>query len=70
MMANSQVGPRGLLFNPTIIVNGWSPLLAPPNPRTRDELVGFTGEANLLRQCSHINTYYRQLHNVSPPRRT
>jgi hypothetical protein len=47
MLANSQVGPRGRLFNPTAIANGWAPMLVAPNPKTRDELVQFTGELRL-----------------------
>jgi hypothetical protein len=45
ILANSQAGPRGPLYNPTIMLaQGWAPLLAAPNPRTRDELLVFTGE--------------------------
>ena len=45
ILANSQAGPRGPLYNPTLMqAQGWAPLLAAPNPRTRDELLIFTGE--------------------------
>ena len=45
ILANSQAGPRGPLYNPTLMQGqGWAPLLAAPNPRTRDELLIFTGE--------------------------
>ena len=45
VLANSQAGPRGPLYNPTLMqAQGWAPLLAAPNPRTRDELLIFTGE--------------------------
>ena len=44
LLANSQAGARGPLFNPTVLQNGWAPLLTAPNPRSRDELLGFTGE--------------------------
>ena len=48
ILANSQAGPRGPLYNPTLMQAqgwpGWAPLLAAPNPRTRDELLVFTGE--------------------------
>ena len=47
ILTNSQAGPRGLLFNPTAIVNGWAPLFTVPNPRTRDELLHFTSEFDL-----------------------
>jgi hypothetical protein len=44
LLANSKAGAWGPLFNPTILQNGWAPLLTAPNPRSRDELFGFTGE--------------------------
>ena len=45
ILANSQAGYRGSLYNPTLMAaQGWAPLLAAPNPRTRDELLVFTGE--------------------------
>ena len=45
ILANSQAVPRGSLYNPTLMAaQGWAPLLAAPNPRTRDELLVFTGE--------------------------
>jgi len=45
ILANSQAGPRGPLYNPTLMqAQGWAPLLAAPNPRTRDELLVFTSE--------------------------
>jgi hypothetical protein len=45
ILANSQAGPRGPLYNPILMqAQGWAPLLAAPNPRTRDELLIFTGE--------------------------
>jgi hypothetical protein len=44
ILANSQTGPRGPLYNPTLMAQGWAPLLAAPNPRTRDELLVFTGD--------------------------
>jgi hypothetical protein len=44
-LANSQAGPRGPLYNPILMqAQGWASLLAAPNPRTRDELLIFTGE--------------------------
>jgi len=44
MLANSQAGPRGVLCNPAVVANGWAQPLAPPNPRTRDELMNFSGK--------------------------
>ena len=44
MLANSNAGPRGRLFNPTAFANGWAPHLAAPNPTSRDELLSFTSE--------------------------
>ncbi|PPQ71436.1 hypothetical protein CVT26_011133 [Gymnopilus dilepis] len=42
LLANSQAGNRGVLYNPTALANGWAPPLAHPNPATRDELMTFT----------------------------
>ncbi|KAF8528103.1 hypothetical protein BU17DRAFT_81333 [Hysterangium stoloniferum] len=39
LLANSQAGTKGLLYNP--VQNGWV-LLAAPNPANRDELLTFT----------------------------
>ena len=47
VLANSQAGPHGLLFNPTAIMHGWAPLLTVPNLRTWDELLHFTSEFDL-----------------------
>jgi hypothetical protein len=44
LLANSHAGACGPLFNPTVLQHGWAPLLTAPNPRSRDELVAFTGE--------------------------
>ena len=41
LLANSQAGTRGRLYDPT--ANGWV-LLVAPNPATRDELMKFTRE--------------------------
>jgi hypothetical protein len=46
LLANSQAGTRGPLYNPTAMANGWAPYLVPPNPRTRDELLAFTSWFN------------------------
>ena len=44
ILSNATAGPAGILYNPTILLNGWAPELAAPNPRTRDELMVFTGK--------------------------
>ena len=33
LLANSQAGTPGPLYNPTAMANGWAPYLVPPNPR-------------------------------------
>ncbi|KAI9508544.1 hypothetical protein F5148DRAFT_1195363 [Russula earlei] len=43
LLANSQAGTRGRLYNPTIaLVGGWAPLMEAPNPVNRDALFMFT----------------------------
>jgi len=43
LFANSQAGPRGHLYNPTVpLVGGWAPLMMAPNPVSRDALLIFT----------------------------
>ena len=44
ILSNSRAGFSGPLYNPTQMAQGWAPLLAAPNPRTRDELTTFTSE--------------------------
>lgn len=46
IIANGRAGPRGSLFNPTAINNGWAAFLTAPNPSNRDELVQFTSKPN------------------------
>ena len=45
LIANNQAGTLGPLRDPTqVLPNGFAPHLNPPHPRTRDELLRFTGE--------------------------
>jgi hypothetical protein len=43
-IANSARGANGRLRRPNAAAQGFPPLLAAPNPRTRDELVALTGK--------------------------
>ena len=48
LLANSQVGNRGPLHNPTAVINGWGPPLTPPNPQTHDKLITFTDKDTVI----------------------
>lgn len=57
LLANSQAGGLGRLYNPTAIANGWAPLLAQPNPTTRDELLHFTSKCQCLMPHMPVNDF-------------
>jgi hypothetical protein len=68
MLANSQVGPRGHLFNPTAIANGWAPLLVAPNPTSRDELLSFTCKLDSTSSTWMLSiSYHNCLHFIYSP---
>ena len=49
-LANSSRAPMAPLHNPSAAAatEGFPPLLEPPNPQTRDELMSFSSESSIL----------------------
>ena len=42
LLYNANAGPMGVLYNPTVLLDGWAAELAAPNPRTCDKLKAFS----------------------------